>query len=181
MLEVLLWSLPRLLIAATPLALSILAAERAFAVASEGAGRGAGRSAPVWMMHAGFAAVSGASLLPWAMHLQPVNGTGLLLSVIAVALWPVLGALLGRPGEGRRRATEEPVVIFRHRAPAERAASGATPYSSPPVDADRDPSLPFLRPVAMPPAPSTAGRIALSAAEWHQKACAPSSRPMPAF
>jgi hypothetical protein len=173
MLEVLLWSLPRLLIAATPLVLAIMAAERAFA----SVGDGAGRSAPVWMLHAGFSAVSGASLLPWAMHLQPVNATGLLLSVIAVALWPVLGALLRRPSQGARAA--EVVVVFRHRPLSAAPQSGlqSAPRSAPqslrPAETDADPVLPFLRPIA--------GRIALGAAEWHQRACAPSLRPMSAF
>jgi hypothetical protein len=171
MLEVLLWSLPRLLIAATPLVLAIMAAERAFA----SVGDGAGRSAPVWMLHAGFSAVSGASLLPWAMHLQPVNATGLLLSVIAVALWPVLGALLRKPGHGAR--TAEVVVVFRHRPLSAAPQSGlqSAPRSAQPrpAETDADPVLPFLRPIA--------GRIALGAAEWHQRACAPSLRPMSAF
>ena len=167
MLEILLWSLPRLLIAATPLVLAIMAAERAFAAV----GDGAGRMAPVWMLHAGFSAVSGASLLPWAMHLQPASATGLLLSVIAVALWPALGALLRKPAHGAREA--EAVVVFRHRPPTAAPQPAQQSARPRPAETDADPVLPFLRPIA--------GRIALGAAEWHQRACAPSLRPMSAF
>jgi hypothetical protein len=167
MLEILLWSLPRLLIAATPLVLAIMAAERAFA----SVGDGTARSAPVWMAHAGFSAVSGASLLPWAMHLQEVNATGLLLSVIAVALWPVLGALLRKPARGTHAG--EVVVVFRHRPPADMASPDGWHTLGPVDDGTRDPSLPFVR--------TRTGRIALGAAEWHQRACAPSLRPMSAF
>lgn len=110
MADLLFWTLLRILIVAMPLAVALLSVRRAFLSVSNGRGR----SAPVWMAFAGFAAVSGASLLPWAMHLQPVNGAGLMLSALSVTLWPLLGALLRRPPAGYRRAGMPTAPVFRH-------------------------------------------------------------------
>jgi hypothetical protein len=136
--DLLFWALLRFFILLGPLAVAIVSARRAFLSVSHGSGR----SAPVWMAFAGFAAVSGASLLPWAMHLQPVNPAALMLSAIAVTLWPVLGLVLRRPATGYRAASAAQRPVFRH-------AQGPAPYRSrpdvaPPEGPPGDPWLPFL-------------------------------------
>jgi hypothetical protein len=158
MFDLLFWAFPRFVISGAPLVLAILAGERAFALVGD---RG-DRAAPVWMLYAGFAAVSGAGLLPWAMHLEALDPRALALAAVAVALWPVLGAVLRLPRLSFRRRTVEAGPVFRHR-PA--GASDAPPAAIAPHQATR-------------PLP---GRIALGAAEWHHRACAPSLRPMSAF
>jgi hypothetical protein len=133
--EILVWALPRFLVAAMPLLVALLAGQRAFLSVS----RGTGRSAPVWMGFAGFACVAGASLLPWAMHLQPVNGTGLILSAVAVALWPVLGVVLRRSAAGAKAGR---VPVFRHAMADDGWRQAARAFSHPPPA--EDPHLPFL-------------------------------------
>lgn len=133
--DIVFWALLRLFIAAMPLLVALLAGRRAFLSVS----RGSGRSAPVWMAFAGFACVSGLSLLPWAMHLQVINGAGLALSALAVALWPVLGVILRRsPASGRTVGAP----VFRHAVPDEAwRAVGRVPAGR----AGEDPTvLPFL-------------------------------------
>jgi hypothetical protein len=140
--DLLFWALLRFFILLGPLAVALMAARRAFLSVS----LGTGRSAPVWMALAGFAAVAGASLLPWAMHLRPVNGAGLMLSALAMALWPVLGVILRRAATGYRAASAPQRPVFRH-------AHGHRPThprraAAQPDDGREDPWLPFL-----PPAP----------------------------
>jgi hypothetical protein len=108
--EILLWALPRFLIVAMPLLVALMAGQRAFLSVS----RGTGRTASVWMGFSGFACVSGLSLLPWAMHLQPINGAGLVLSALAVSLWPVLGVILRRSPESDGAGA---APVFRHAVP----------------------------------------------------------------
>jgi len=148
MIDLLFWALLRFFILIGPLAVAIVSARRAFLCVSYGSGR----SAPVWMAFAGFATVSGASLLPWAMHLQPANAAGLMLSAIAVVLWPVLGLILRRPATGYRPASASQRPVFRHSqiTPEEVALRpAASPRrSAPSEDRTDDLWLPFL-----PPAP----------------------------
>lgn len=142
MIDLLFWALLRFFISIVPLAVALLSARRAFLSVSHGSGR----SAPVWMAFAGFAAVSGISLLPWAMHLQPVNAAGLVLSTLAVALWPVLGMILRRPATAPRGASAPQTPVFRH------AQAGLPRHSSPAAAPPREAAppdelwLPFLPP-----------------------------------
>ncbi|MGI1663170.1 hypothetical protein ACRDNQ_13075 [Palleronia sp. KMU-117] len=192
----LVWISLRFVIAGLPLLLAIFAAERAFASVSAGTGR----AAPIWMAYAGFAAVSGVSLLPWAMHLEAVNGAGFALCLISMALWPILGRVLRRGGGGYRDA-EAAEVVFRHRRPAGAVMWPAPLRSAPPVapsEARQDPGLGARRPVAqgaegavspeafdlafLRRAPAIAPpAIAMPGRRWHEGACAPSSRPILAF
>lgn len=135
MIDILFWALLRFFIVAMPLLVALLAGQRAFLSVS----RGSGRTAPVWMAFAGFASVSGLSLLPWAMHIQSVNAAGLGLSALAVALWPVFGLILRRsPATDRRAATP----VFRHATPDDAwRAAGRIPA---PLAGDGDPVLPFV-------------------------------------
>jgi hypothetical protein len=159
MFDLLFWAFPRFVIAGAPLVLAILAGERAFATVED---RGF-RAAPVWMVYAAFAAVAGAGLLPWAMHLEALDPRALALAALAVTLWPVIGAVLRRPRPSSRRSGVEPGgPVFRHRPAADWTAR---------------PAVVAARPATRP----LPGRIALGAAEWHHRACAPSLRPMSDF
>jgi hypothetical protein len=140
--DLLFWALLRFFILIVPLVVALWSARRAFLSVSHGSGR----SAPVWMAFAGFAAVSGISLLPWAMHLQPVNAAGLFLSTLAVALWPVLGMILRRPADGSPNTTTPEQPVFRHARVGLSDHPGPVPPSSQnPAPAD-DLWLPFLPP-----------------------------------
>jgi hypothetical protein len=161
MLDLLFWAFPRFLIAGAPLVLAILAGERAFALVGDSGDRG-DRAAPVWMLYAGFAAVSGAGLLPWAMHLEALDPRAFALAALAVALWPLLSAVLRLPRLSLRRSATAAGPVFRHR---------------PAADLGGQPAATALRPATRP----LPGRIALGAAEWHHRACAPSLRPMSDF
>jgi hypothetical protein len=150
MIDLLFWALLRFFILVGPLAVALLSARRAFLSVSHGSGR----SAPVWMAFAGFAAVSGSSLLPWAMHLQPVNAAGLVLSALAVMLWPVLGLILRRPVGGYRAASRPQRPVFRHSWVRPHEATGRPdappPNALSPEGLPDDLWLPFL-----PPAPAS--------------------------
>jgi hypothetical protein len=179
----LVWISLRFVISGLPLLLAIFAAERAFASVSVGTGR----SAPIWMAYAGFAAVSGVSLLPWAMHLEAVNAVGFLLCLISMALWPILCRVLRRGGAGYRDAGV-PEVVFRHRRPeALVAAQAPVARGVAATDVPEMPELAFLRRAPTTALPLTAlpvtarPAIAMPGRRWHEGACAPSLRPTLAF
>lgn len=187
----LVWISLRFVIAGLPLLLAIFAAERAFASVSVGTGR----SAPIWMAYSGFSAVSGVSLLPWAMHLEAVNGAGFLLCLISMALWPILGRVLRRSGAGYRDAGV-PEVVFRHRSPEALAMAPApapvAPRTSPggvlrePDPSPRRPAVQGVVVADLTEMPELAflhraPAIAMPGRRWHEGECAPLLRPTLAY
>lgn len=88
------WAAVRFVLVGLPLAISLAAARRALQSKSG--------NAAVYIMYSGFAAVSGLTVLPWAMYFEPPNIPSLILAISAIVAWGALNKHLRRPIAGYR-------------------------------------------------------------------------------